>query len=83
MDRHGVRQVPEGSGEQGKMEKKLVVKSSVVPQRPSRLKDDDDDDDDDDVLSPLNGDVAGGARVAEAPVRIIPARGGQPWCRAE
>ena len=34
MDRPGVRQVPEGSGEQGKMEK-----SSVVPQRPSRLRD--------------------------------------------
>ena len=37
--RPGVRQVPEGSGEQGKMErekKKLVVKSSLVPQRPLR-----------------------------------------------
>ena len=31
MDRPGVRQVPEGSGEQGKMEK-TVAKSSVVPQ---------------------------------------------------
>ena len=30
MDRPGVRQVPEGSGEQGKTEK-LVAKSSVVP----------------------------------------------------
>ena len=39
MDRPEVRQVPEGSGKQGKMEKKLVVKSSVVPQRPSRLRD--------------------------------------------
>ena len=38
MDRPGVRQVPKGSGEQGKMEK-LVAKSSVVPQRPSRLRD--------------------------------------------
>ena len=38
MDRPGVRQVPEGSGEQGKM-RKLVAKSSVVPQRPSRLRD--------------------------------------------
>ena len=38
MDRPGVRQVPEGSREQGKMEK-LVPKSSVVPQRPSRLRD--------------------------------------------
>ena len=37
MDRPGVRQVPEGSGEQAKMEK--VAKSSVVPQRPSWLKD--------------------------------------------
>ena len=35
MDRSGVRQVPEGSREQGKW-RKLVVKSSVVPQRPSR-----------------------------------------------
>ena len=31
MDRPGVRQVPEGSGEQGKW-KKLVAKLSVVPQ---------------------------------------------------
>ena len=31
-----VRQVPEGSGEQGKW-RKLVAKSSVVHQRPSRL----------------------------------------------
>ena len=38
MDRHGVRQVQDGSGEQGKW-RKLVVKSSVVPQRPSRLRD--------------------------------------------
>ena len=38
MDRPGVRQVPEGSGEQGKW-RKLVVKSSVMPQRPSRLRD--------------------------------------------
>ena len=30
MDRPGVRQVPEGSGERGKMEE-TVVKSSVVP----------------------------------------------------
>ena len=33
MDRPGVRQVPEGSGEQGKKWRKLVAKSSVVPQR--------------------------------------------------
>ena len=40
MDRPGVWQVPEGGGEQGKMErKKLVEKLSVVPQRPSRLRD--------------------------------------------
>ena len=38
MDRPGVWQVPEGSGEQGKW-RKLVAKSSVVPQRPSRLRD--------------------------------------------
>ena len=37
-DRPGVRQVPEGSGEQGKW-RKLVAKSSLVPQRPSRLRD--------------------------------------------
>ena len=39
MDRPGVRQVPEGTGEQRKMEKKLVAKSSVVPQRPSWSRD--------------------------------------------
>ena len=38
MDRPGVRQVSEGSGERGKW-RKLVAKSSVVPQRPSRLRD--------------------------------------------
>ena len=38
MDRPGLRQVPEGSGEQGKMEE-TGCKSSVVPQRPSRLRD--------------------------------------------
>ena len=38
MDRPGVRQVPEGTGEERKMEKKLVAKSSVVPQRPSQLR---------------------------------------------
>ena len=38
-DRPGFRQVPEGSGEQGKMEKIVFAKSSVVPQRPSRLRD--------------------------------------------
>ena len=37
IDRSGVRQVPEGSGEQGKW-RKLVAKSSVVPKRPSRLR---------------------------------------------
>ena len=37
MDRPGVRHVPVGSGEQGKTEK-LVVKSSVVPHRPSRMR---------------------------------------------
>ena len=31
--------VPEGSGEQRNMEKKMVAKSSVVPQPPSRLRD--------------------------------------------
>ena len=38
MDRPGVRQVPEGSGELGKW-RKLVAKSSVMPKRPSRLRD--------------------------------------------
>ena len=37
MDRSVVRQVPEGSGEQGKW-RKVVAKSSVVPQQPSRLR---------------------------------------------
>ena len=37
MGRPGVHQVPEGSGEQGKW-RKQVVKSSVVPQRPSWLR---------------------------------------------
>ena len=43
MDRPGVCQFPEGSGEQGKW-RKLVAKSSVVPQRPSRLRDRCDDE---------------------------------------
>ena len=38
MDRPGVWQVPEGSGEQEKKRSKLVSKSLVVPQRPSRLR---------------------------------------------
>ena len=38
MDTPGVRQVPEGSEELRKMEE-LVVKASVVPRRPSRLRD--------------------------------------------
>ena len=38
MDRPGVRQVPGGSEEQKKW-RKVVVKSSVVPKRPSRLRD--------------------------------------------
>ena len=37
IDRPGVRQVPEGSGEQRKKWRKLVVKSSVVPPLPSRF----------------------------------------------
>ena len=36
MDMPGVRQVPEGSGEHGKIEY-LVAKSSVVPQQPWQL----------------------------------------------
>ena len=39
MDKPGVRQVPKGSGEQGGKWRKLVAKSSVVPERPSRLRD--------------------------------------------
>ena len=46
MDRPGVWKVPEGSGEQGKW-RKLVAKSSVLPQQPSQLRIDDDDDDGD------------------------------------
>ena len=38
MDRPGVCQVPEGSGEQGKW-RKLDAKSSVVSQRPSQSRD--------------------------------------------
>ena len=38
FDRPGVRQIPEGSGEVRKW-RKLFVKSSVVPQRSSRLRD--------------------------------------------
>ena len=38
MDRPGVCQVPEGSGEQGKMEE-TSCETSVVPQRPSQLRD--------------------------------------------
>ena len=38
MDRPGVRQVPEGSGEQKKKKwSKMVVKSSMVPQWPLQL----------------------------------------------
>ena len=38
MDWLGVRQVPEGSGEQGKMEE-TGCEISVVPQQPLRLRD--------------------------------------------
>ena len=38
LDRPGDHQVPEGSGEQGKW-RKLVVKSTVVPQPLLRLRD--------------------------------------------
>ena len=38
MDKPGERQIPEDIGEKRKW-KKLVVKSSVVPKRPSRLRD--------------------------------------------
>ena len=38
LDKPGVLQVPDNSGEQRKMEK-LIVKSSLVPQRPLRLRD--------------------------------------------
>ena len=37
MDRPGVHQVPVGNGEQRKW-RKLIVKSSVAPQRPLRLR---------------------------------------------
>ena len=39
MDRPGVRQVSEGKWRTGKNGEKLVAKSSVVPQLPSRLRD--------------------------------------------
>ena len=45
MDKPGVRQVPEGSGEQGKMEK---TGCKIICGAPTTLIDDDDDDDDDD-----------------------------------
>ena len=54
MDRSGVRQVPEGSGEQGKMEKTGGKMICVCPNDPrgKGIDDDDDDDDaDDDVAS--------------------------------
>ena len=38
MDRPGVQQVPEGCGNREKW-RKLVAKSSIMPQRPSRLRD--------------------------------------------
>ena len=38
MDRPGISQVPESSGERGEYWKKLVVKLYVVPQRPSRYR---------------------------------------------
>ena len=38
VDRPGVCQVIEGSGEQGKLEE-MVAKSSVVPKQPSQLRD--------------------------------------------
>ena len=44
MDRPGVRQVPEGSGEQEKMEE-TGCEIILVPQRPSRSRRDDDVDD--------------------------------------
>ena len=44
MDRPGVRQVPEGSGEQGKMEKTGCKRDP----RGQGIDDDDDDNDDDD-----------------------------------
>ena len=39
MDRHGICQVPDGSREQGKKWKKLIVKSSVLLSRLPRLGD--------------------------------------------
>ena len=38
MDGPGVRQVPEGRGEQKNKWRKLVVKSYVVPQQPPEVK---------------------------------------------
>ena len=54
MNGPGVRQVPEGSGEQGKC-RKLVAKSSVVPRDPCGYGiDDDDNDDNDDEMVKCN-----------------------------
>ena len=39
MDRPGVRQVPEGSGKKREEWRKVVAKSSVMPQRPSQIRD--------------------------------------------
>ena len=45
MDRAGVRQVPEGSGEQGKMEKNWLQNYLWCPNDPRGYGIDDDDDD--------------------------------------
>ena len=52
MDKPGVREVPEGSGEQGKMEKTGCKNLLWCPNDPrgEGIDDDDDDDDDDDYV---------------------------------
>ena len=52
MDRPAVHQVPEGSGEQGKMEETgcEIICGAPNDPRGSGIDDDDDDDDDDDLL---------------------------------
>uniref|UniRef100_UPI003AF9D96E hypothetical protein n=1 Tax=Thiolapillus sp. TaxID=2017437 RepID=UPI003AF9D96E len=53
MDRPGVRQVPEGSGEQGKMEKTgcKIIHGAPTTLAVIGIDNDDDDDDDDDSFS--------------------------------
>ena len=57
MDRPGVQQVPEGSGEQGKMEKTGCKIICGFDPRSEGIDDDDDDDDDDEIVPKQNHDL--------------------------